>query len=274
MSFLLARAGCVTRPTWTAGCTSCPPPACRPQEVQERWFATQIELAEELQLQLFLHCRDAGQRFAEILRWVPVAGRGLDLGMADAMHEQSRAGTLVVTGVAPRNECAHSGPQLQAQTGVLRSQTHAGRTGAACRAWHTALPAAGRSWSSAWSWACTLVRLPRWLKPSACLRLSSCVPATSLVCTCHRPADCQLHARPSHVAATSPSRMPPGITGWICDDRPDRGAAQLAALLPLIPGGRALPWWGGAQHRPWELAPLPRLVSTPGNRKLSLEMQV
>lgn len=242
--------------------------------MQERWFATQIELAEELQLQLFLHCRDAGQRFAEILRWVPVAGRGLDLGMADAMHEQSRAGTLVVTGVAPRNECAHSGPQLQAQTGVLRSQTHAGRTGAACRAWHTALPAAGRSWSSAWSWACTLVRLPRWLKPSACLRLSSCVPATSLVCTCHRPADCQLHARPSHVAATSPSRMPPGITGWICDDRPDRGAAQLAALLPLIPGGRALPWWGGAQHRPWELAPLPRLVSTPGNRKLSLEMQV
>ncbi len=33
---------------------------------------------------------------------------------------------------------------------------------------------------------------------------------------------------------------PAGITGWICDDRPDRGAAQLAALLPLIPG-RATP---------------------------------
>ena len=29
-----------------------------------------------------------------------------------------------------------------------------------------------------------------------------------------------------------------GITGWICDDRPDRGAAALAALLPLIPDDR------------------------------------
>jgi len=36
--------------------------------VQERWFAAQIELAEELQLPLFLHCRDAGDRFAEILK--------------------------------------------------------------------------------------------------------------------------------------------------------------------------------------------------------------
>ena len=26
-----------------------------------------------------------------------------------------------------------------------------------------------------------------------------------------------------------------GITGWICDERPERGAAALAALLPLIP---------------------------------------
>ncbi len=36
--------------------------------MQEHWFAAQIELAEELQLPLFLHCRDAGQRFADILR--------------------------------------------------------------------------------------------------------------------------------------------------------------------------------------------------------------
>lgn len=27
-----------------------------------------------------------------------------------------------------------------------------------------------------------------------------------------------------------------GITGWVCDERPERGGAQLAALLPLIPG--------------------------------------
>ena len=27
-----------------------------------------------------------------------------------------------------------------------------------------------------------------------------------------------------------------GITGWVCDDRPERGATALLALLPLIPG--------------------------------------
>jgi len=31
-----------------------------------------------------------------------------------------------------------------------------------------------------------------------------------------------------------------GITGWICDERPDRGAAALAALLPMIPDNRLL----------------------------------
>jgi TatD DNase family protein len=31
-----------------------------------------------------------------------------------------------------------------------------------------------------------------------------------------------------------------GITGWICDERPERGAAELAALLPLIPDDRLL----------------------------------
>lgn len=51
-----------------AGCAPHRCPCCRPQDVQERWFAAQIELAEELQLPLFLHCRDAWQRFAEILR--------------------------------------------------------------------------------------------------------------------------------------------------------------------------------------------------------------
>lgn len=37
-----------------------------------------------------------------------------------------------------------------------------------------------------------------------------------------------------------PSRFLAGITGWVCDDRPERGAAQLAALLPLIPGAEGL----------------------------------
>jgi TatD DNase family protein len=31
-----------------------------------------------------------------------------------------------------------------------------------------------------------------------------------------------------------------GITGWICDERAERGAEELAALLPLIPDDRLL----------------------------------
>jgi len=38
-----------------------------PRPVQERWFEAQIELACELKLPLFLHERDAHQRFVEIL---------------------------------------------------------------------------------------------------------------------------------------------------------------------------------------------------------------
>jgi TatD DNase family protein len=39
-----------------------------PRPVQEKWFAEQVGLAEELQLPLFLHERDAGARFCEILK--------------------------------------------------------------------------------------------------------------------------------------------------------------------------------------------------------------
>jgi len=38
-----------------------------PPEVQERWFRAQVALAAELGKPLFLHCRDAGERFVEIL---------------------------------------------------------------------------------------------------------------------------------------------------------------------------------------------------------------
>ena len=38
-----------------------------PRRTQEKWFEAQIELAEELQLPLYLHERDAEQRFVEIL---------------------------------------------------------------------------------------------------------------------------------------------------------------------------------------------------------------
>jgi TatD DNase family protein len=96
-----------------------------PPEAQERWFAAQVQLAEELQLPLFMHCRDAGQRFAAIL------------------SEQRRT----VPGV------------VHCFTGSKEEL-------------------------------------------EACLEQGLSI----------------------------------GITGWVCDDRPERGGAELAALLPLIPG--------------------------------------
>jgi TatD DNase family protein len=39
-----------------------------PHPDQEKWFAAQVALAEELQMPLFLHERDARQRFCEILK--------------------------------------------------------------------------------------------------------------------------------------------------------------------------------------------------------------
>lgn len=31
-----------------------------------------------------------------------------------------------------------------------------------------------------------------------------------------------------------------GVTGWVCDERPERGAAALVALLPAIPDDRLM----------------------------------
>ncbi|KAL4427778.1 hypothetical protein ABPG75_001867 [Micractinium tetrahymenae] len=98
-----------------------------PPGVQGRWFAAQVQMAEELQLPLFLHCRDAGERFAEIMR----------------QHRRSVDGMVhCFTG---------SRAELEAFLGM------------------------------------------------------------------------GLHI---------------GITGWVADDRPERGGAQLAALLPLVPDDR------------------------------------
>lgn len=97
--------------------------------MQERWFAAQVQLAEELQLPLFLHCRDAGERFAEIL----------------GAHRRS-------------------------------------------------------------------------------------VPAVVHCFTGSRAELCLFLSLGLHI----------GITGWVADDRPERGGAELAALLPLIPADRLL----------------------------------
>lgn len=39
-----------------------------PQDVQEKWFEAQLQLAVELKLPVFLHEREAHQRFVEILK--------------------------------------------------------------------------------------------------------------------------------------------------------------------------------------------------------------
>ena len=38
-----------------------------PPDVQERWFVEQVRLACTLRLPLFMHCRDAAPRMAELL---------------------------------------------------------------------------------------------------------------------------------------------------------------------------------------------------------------
>lgn len=100
-----------------------------PPDVQEQWFDAQVGLAVELGKPLFMHCRDAGQRVADIL------GRHV-LPAPSVIH--------CFTGTAE---------ELQ-----------------------------------------------------EFLRLGMCI----------------------------------GITGWVCDDRPERGGAELAALLPSIPADRLL----------------------------------
>lgn len=105
-----------------------------PPEVQEQWFEAQVKLAIELQKPLFMHCRDAGARFAEILK---SAGLG--------SSSSSIPGVL---------HC-FTGNQEELQQ---------------------------------------------------CLDLGLCI----------------------------------GITGWVCDDRPERGGAELSSLLPTIPADRLM----------------------------------
>lgn len=76
--------------------------ACSPPEAQERWFAAQVDLAERLGLPLFLHCRDAGRRFADILRWVGPAGPL----------------TCCCGGVPPPQRCSRGAPPQALQVGA------------------------------------------------------------------------------------------------------------------------------------------------------------
>jgi len=111
-----------------------------PPDVQEEWFAAQVRLALELRKPLFMHCRDAGERFAAIL------------------------------GEASAAAADDAGKLLLPVPGVLHCFTGDGD------------------------------------ELRACLSLG-------------------LHI---------------GITGWVCDERPERGGAELASLLPTIPRDRLM----------------------------------
>eukprot|EP00775_Hariotina_reticulata_P014325 gene14325-51_t len=114
-----------------------------PPDVQEKWFEAQVALALQLRKPLFMHCRDAGARFAEILTAA---------GLSNSHGSQSNAaGSDSIPGVL---HC-FTGNEAELQQ---------------------------------------------------CLELGLYI----------------------------------GITGWVCDDRPDRGGAELAALLPRIPVDRLM----------------------------------
>jgi TatD DNase family protein len=120
-----------------------------PPDVQEEWFAAQVRLALELGKPLFMHCRDAGEKFAAIL------------GEAAAEAAGAKAGGNGAS--APSN-------QKLPVPGVLHCFTGNGQ------------------------------------ELRECLELG-------------------LHI---------------GITGWVCDERPERGGAELASLLPTIPPDRLM----------------------------------
>lgn len=121
-----------------------------PPDVQEEWFAAQVRLALELGKPLFMHCRDAGEKFAAILGEAAAAEAA---AKADGNDGNGNAST-----------------KLLPVPGVLHCFTGNGQ------------------------------------------ELRECL-------------DLGLHI---------------GITGWVCDERPERGGAELASLLPTIPPNRLM----------------------------------
>ena len=59
-----------------------------PADQQEAAFTAQLELAAELQLPVFLHCRDAGERFAALLKpWLSTLPGGVVHCFTGTQHE-------------------------------------------------------------------------------------------------------------------------------------------------------------------------------------------
>jgi len=125
-----------------------------PRDAQERWFGLQVRLAIELGKPLFMHCRDAGERFAAVLNEA-------------AAEAEAAAGGARAAGSG--NGDSGGTPELPVP-GVLHCFTGNAQ------------------------------------------ELRECL-------------DLGLHI---------------GITGWVCDERPERGGAELAALLPTIPRDRLM----------------------------------
>lgn len=196
---------------------------------------------------LFLHCRDAGARFADILR------RGTEEVQAWQALERAR-------------NCIALHQSLQVQSCYKA-------------------PASGG----------LALCLPSSLFPAFCSRASYTRCLGRLIDTALMtadPATCRQHRRGvngvvhcftgsrAELEAFLEMGLHIGITGWVADDRPERGGAELAALLPLIPGASAarrqrhpfcapprhmcLPQWSAAQYsRPGSG---PSVALTPGHR--------
>jgi TatD DNase family protein len=137
-----------------------------PPDAQERWFQAQVALAQELCMPLFLHCRDAGPRFLDLLRWAP-APRARRLPPVCTLRFRPRLQRSLFPPFWPP-----------------------------CRAAHPAGGASG---------------------------VLHCFTGSS-----------------EELQAALALGLHVGVTGWVCDERPERGGGALGDLLPLIPDDRLL----------------------------------
>jgi len=145
-----------------------------------------VGLALELRKPLFMHCRDAGEKFAEVLR-----------SAARDYNTRSSSSGSAAEAAAPAD-------------GTTSSTPFPGETTAAAAA------AAAAAAVDAHSAAAAPFHLP-----------------TPGVLHCFTGDGAEL-------AACLDLGLHIGITGWVCDDRPERGGAELASLLKTIPPGRLM----------------------------------
>jgi TatD DNase family protein len=91
-----------------------------PPDVQEEWFARQVRLAVELRKPLFMHCRDAGERFAAILGEAAAAA-AVEEGGAVVVAAGAAAGGAATTATTAAD--ANTNKLLMPVPGVLHCFT-------------------------------------------------------------------------------------------------------------------------------------------------------